>query len=387
MSDKPLVVHLIYRLDVGGLETLLIECINRMPPERYRHAIVCLTTSSAFENKITALDVAVYALHKQSGLSLATHVHFYKLIRRLKPAILHTYNLAAIEYHVMAAMAGVPVRLHAEHGRDATDPHGKNRKHNALRRMIAPLLHRFIPVSADLQHWLQHVVHIPARKLQLVPNGVDTERFTARPEHCTTQSPFPFPPDSIVLGTVGRLQAVKDHHCLIDAFAQLRTLVPELAHRLRLVIVGDGPCSAALHQQVQALELHDVVWLPGARDDIALLMRHLSVFVMSSIAEGTPVTILEAMASGLPVVATRVGGIPEVVQPGHTGLLVDAQDALALANAMATYCVQPTLAKQHGAHGRARVEAHFSIKTTVATYLALYDQLLYPVSANPKRTP
>ena len=384
MSATPLVVHVIYRLDVGGLETLLIECINRMPSERYRHAIICLTTSSAFAKKISAPNVAVYELHKAPGLSLATHTDFYKLIRRLKPAIVHTYNLAAIEYHLMAALAGVPVRIHAEHGRDAADPHGKNRKHNLLRRLISPLLHKFIPVSVDLQNWLQHVVGIPARKLQLVPNGVDTDQFSAPDQDGTAPSPFPFPSDSIVLGTVGRLQAVKDHQCMVTAFAQLRKRSPDLSHRLRLVIIGDGPCNAALHQQVRALGLQDVVWLPGSRDDIALLMRHLSVFVMSSIAEGTPMTILEAMASGLPVVATQVGGIPEVVQPNHSGMLVPAQDPQALANAMAIYCTQPALARQHGAQGRAQVEAHFSIKTTVAAYLALYDNLLHPT--NPQRT-
>ena len=378
MTAKPLVVHVIYRLDVGGLETLMIECINRMPPERYRHAIVCLTTSSAFEKKITAPDVAVYSLHKAPGLSLGTHIEFFKLVRRLKPAVVHTYNLAAIEYHLMAAMAGVPARLHAEHGRDAGDPHGQNRKHNLLRRLISPLIHRFVPVSVDLQSWLQHVVQIPANKLQLVPNGVDTDRFAAQRDADLHRNPLPFPADSIVLGTVGRLQAVKDHQCLIDAFAHLRELLPMLAPRLRLAIIGDGPCSAALHQRVQALGLQDVVWLPGARDDIALLMQHFDLFVMSSIAEGTPVTILEAMASGIPIVATRVGGIPEVVQPGVDGQLVAAKDPRALAAAVASYCTDPAIARQHGANGRTKVEAHFSIKTTVAAYLALYDKLLRP---------
>lgn len=378
MPAQLLVVHVIYRLDVGGLETLMIECINRMPPERYRHAIVCLTTSSTFEKKITTPDVAVYSLHKAPGLSLGTHIDFFKLLRRLKPAVVHTYNLAAIEYHLMAAFAGVPARLHAEHGRDAGDPHGQNRKHNLLRRLISPLIHRFVPVSVDLQNWLQHVVRIPAHKLQLVPNGVDTDRFSVLPLHKAPAQSLPFPADSIVLGTVGRLQAVKDHQCLIDAFAHLRELLPTLAPRLRLVIIGDGPCNATLHQQVQALGLHDAVWLPGARDDIASLMQHFDVFVMSSIAEGTPVTILEAMASGIPIVATRVGGIPEVVQPGVNGQLVAAKDPQALAAAMASYCTDPAVARQHGANGRAKVETQFSIKTTVAAYLALYDKLLCP---------
>ena len=375
MPSTPLVVHLIYRLDVGGLETLLVDCINRMPPDRYRHAIICLTESSPFEKKIVRSDVPIFSLHKASGLSPVTHFDFYKLISRLKPTILHTYNLAAIEYHFAAAIAGVPVLIHAEHGRDAADPNGNNRKHNLLRRLLAPLLSMIVPVSGDLQRWFHQDLHIPAHKLRLVPNGVDTDAFFPLTVFDNPPSPFQFPPEGLVFGTVGRLQAVKDHRGLITAFSELRSLLPLLSDRMRLVIVGDGPCKQALQDQIHALGLDELVVLTGARSDVALLMRHFSLFVMSSIAEGTPVTILEAMSSGLAVVATQVGGIPEVVQTNWSGLLVPANDPSSLAQAMAVYCRNPALAKQHGANGRAHVETNFSIRTTVAQYLSLYDDM------------
>jgi sugar transferase (PEP-CTERM/EpsH1 system associated) len=364
-NDTPLVVHLIYRFDFGGLETLVAECINRMPADSYRHAIVCLTGYTDFARKISRPDVQLIALNKPPGLAPGIHWKLWKLLRRLRPAVLHSYNLAAIEYAFTAALAGVPVRVHAEHGRDASDPQGLNRKHNLLRRWLVPCIDRYIPVSADLQRWLAQVVGVPPAKTLLIANGVDTERFRPRAEGREGEE--------FVIGTVGRIQDVKNHKGLVDAFALLRALLPQ--RRLRLAIVGDGPLFDALQRQVRDAGLEDAVWLPGSRTDIPELMRGFDVFALPSIAEGTPVTILEAMATGLPVVASKVGGIPEVVDDGATGLLVPPSDAQALADALATYASDPALAARHGAAGRQRVERSNSIAAMVSGYARLYDSL------------
>ena len=362
-GQASLVVHLIYRLDFGGLETLLVDCVNRMPADKYRHAIVCLTGYTAFADKITRPGVALYALDKAPGLGLGTHAALWKLLRRLRPAILHTYNLSAIEYNLTAALAGVPIRVHAEHGRDAGDPQGLNRKHNLLRRLMSPFVDRYIPVSDDLRRWLGGVVGIAQAKIKLINNGVDTAHF----------DPGPHDGAQFVIGTVGRIQDVKNQAALVDAFIALRALLP--ARALRLVIVGDGPLRAGLEAKVAAAGLAEVVSLPGARNDIAQLMRGFSVFALSSIAEGTPVTLLEAMACGLPVVSTAVGGIPELVRDGATGLLVPPGDTQALAAALARYAADPALAARHGAAGRERIENHYSVSAMVQAYVALYDGL------------
>src|SRR5512133_2093911 len=312
VKPAPLVVHLIYRFDFAGLETLVAECINRMPAQQYRHAVVCLTGYTEFARKISRDDVEIIALDKPPGLAPGTHFKLWKLLRRLKPAVLHSYNLAAVEYACTAALAGVPVRVHAEHGRDAGDPHGLNRKHNLLRRGVTPFIDRYIPVSDDLQNWLRQVVGVPDAKTLMIANGVDTERFVPRAR--TSR-------DEFVIGTVGRVQDVKNHSGLVDAFIRLREMLPAERHRLRLAIVGDGPLFGMIREKVHAAGLDDVVWLPGSRTDIAELMSGFDVCALPSIAEGTPVTILEAMACGLPVVASKVGGIPEVVEQQGTGLL------------------------------------------------------------------
>jgi sugar transferase (PEP-CTERM/EpsH1 system associated) len=360
-QSSPLVVHLLYRLDFGGLETLLVDCINRMPG--YRHAVVCLAGYTRFADKIARADVELYSLDKAPGLGLGAHAKLFKLLRRLRPDILHTYNLGCIEYNFTATLAGVPVRIHAEHGRDVSDPQGLNRKHNLLRRLMALFIDRYVPVSGDLREWLRTVVGIPDAKNQLIENGVDTEHF-----HPAVPAPGEF-----VVGTVGRVQEVKNQASLIEAFIALRKMLP--GRKMRLVIVGDGPLRAQLEQQVNAAGIAELVWLPGARADIADLMRTFSVFALSSVTEGTPVTLLEAMSCGLPVVSTAVGGIPALVQDNVTGQLVPARDSTELAAALAVYANNPQLSAAHGAAGRERIEFHYSVTAMVQAYTSLYDGL------------
>ena len=374
-KNIPLVVHLIYRLDFGGLETLLVECINRMPADKYRHAIICLTDYTDFSKKITKPGVEIFSLHKPPGLAPGTHVSLWRLLRQLKPTILHTYNLSALEYAVAAALANVPVRVHGEHGRDASDPDGSNRKHNLLRRLLLPFYDCYYAVSADLRDWLKTTIGVPDRKNLLLGNGIDTVHFSppAGAQRCVSEA---LPAGCYVIGTVGRMQDVKNHAGLVDAFIRLLALVPEKRAQLRLAIVGDGPLLPSIREKIAAEGIADLVWLPGARTDIADIMRSFSIFVLSSIAEGTPITILEAMATGLPVVSTRVGGVPEVVVDGVTGMLVPASDAEALANAMALYVRQPELAVQHGMAGKERVLRQYSMASMLSAYTTMYDDML-----------
>lgn len=374
--QRPLVVHLVYSLDVGGLETLLVDCINRMPTEKYRHAVVCLTRYSDFVKKITQPGVEVHALNKPPGLAPGIHLTLWKLLRRLKPTVLHTYNLATLEYAAAAMLAGTPVRIHAEHGRDASDPHGLNPKHNLLRRLMLPFVDRYIPVSDDLKRWLDQVVRIPAHKSLLIKNGVDTDKFAPAPFDAGDS---PWGAEHFVIGTVARIQDVKNHAGLVQAFGRLRDLLRQsdaaLADRLRLSIIGDGPLLDKVRAQVAQAGLEQVVWLPGARGDIARQLHGFSVFTLPSLAEGTPVSLLEAMACALPVVANRVGGIPEVMNDGVQGTLVPLGDTEALAQALGRYAEQPALARSHGAAARQRVVQQYSMTAMLDAYLALYDTL------------
>ena len=365
-GDIPLVVHLIYRFECGGLQTLLAECINRMPAEHYRHAVICLTGYTDYSKKINRPDVALHALDKPPGQGLSTHLKLWKLLRRLRPTVMHTYNISTIEYSATALLAGVPVRVHAEHGRDSVEMDGNHSKYNLLRRLLIPVVNAYVPVSADLGDWLRKTIGVPEHKIVMVPNGVDTARFAP-----LEVGPGPLP-QRVWIGTVGRIDRIKNHIGLLDAFRLLLERFPAPQFDVRLAIVGDGPLLQTLRDQVASEAWADRVWLPGARGDIADIMRSFTVFVLPSLSEATPVTILEAMATALPVVASRVGGVPQLVLDQHTGLLVPPSDPETLADALSAYIRDPQLRARHGAAGRAHVLAHYSIDKMVEGYDSLY---------------
>src|SRR2546425_1122451 len=155
-SQPPLVLHIIRHLIVGGLENGLVNLINHTPPERYRHGVICLTGYSDFRDRIHRADVPVIALYKREGHDLGVYCRFWKVLRRLRPAIVHTRNLSGLEYLIPATLARVPGRIHGEHGRDIYDLCGSNFKYNLFRKMMQPFVHRYVAVSSDLAEWLVH---------------------------------------------------------------------------------------------------------------------------------------------------------------------------------------------------------------------------------------
>jgi sugar transferase (PEP-CTERM/EpsH1 system associated) len=381
-APAPLIVHLIHRLDVGGLENGLVNLINHMPPERYRHAIICLTEAGDFRRRIQRSDVQIISLNKREGKDLLHYFRLYRTIRQLRPQLLHTRNLAGMEAHVLAALAGVRLRVHGEHGRDMADLYGNNKRYRLLRQLLRPLISHFIAVSKDLQAWLLASIGATPARVSYIRNGVDSVQFHPRLGPRAVVGPPGFLcDDAFVIGSVGRMAEVKDHVTLVRAFLLLAGGENGRHTRLRLMIIGAGPC----HQQCLDL-LHDagaahLAWLPGARTDIPQLMRTMDVFVLPSLAEGMSNTILEAMATGLPVVATTVGGNLDLVHGGWTGSLVPPRVPELMADAIADYFRIPGLAAMHGARARRQVMNEYSMMAMTEAYLAVYDALTTPSTA------
>ena len=372
---RPLIAHVIYRLDVGGLENGLVNLINRTP--QYRHAIICMTGYTEFHRRIEHDAVTLHALAKREGHDLGVFVRLWRLLRALKPRVVHTRNMAALEAQLPALLAGVRGRVHGEHGRDVHDLDGSNRKYRFLRRAFRPLVRHYIPLSRDLENYLREDVGVPSAKLTQIYNGVDAERF--HPAH-GGRAPVPLagfvPRQALVIGAVGRLQTVKDQLNLVRAFVLLLQARPEMTASLRLLIIGDGPLRREAQSLLEKAGAASLAWLPGARDDIPELMRAMDVFVLPSLAEGISNTILEAMATGLPVIATDVGGNGELVVDGETGFLVPAARPQDLADAIARYVNDAELRRRHGHGGRERVEREFSMEAMVARYVAIYEAQL-----------
>jgi sugar transferase (PEP-CTERM/EpsH1 system associated) len=370
-------MHVIYRLAMGGLENGLVNLINHMPSGRYRHVIVCLTDFTDFRERLCSQAVSVLALHKQPGMDWSAYGKLWAIIRDLKPTIVHTRNLPTLEMIAVAALARVPVRIHGEHGRDIHDAYGTSRKFLIFRKILDVAVHHYVAVSQDLEQWLQERVRIVPKKVTQIYNGVDTQRFCSHAQKGRDILPNGFADsDQVVIGTVGRLQYVKDQATLIRGIAALVKMDPALSEKIRVVIVGDGPLKVELEQLVREYQLSDMVWMAGARTDIPRLLQGMDIFVLPSEAEGISNTILEAMATGLPVIATRVGGNAELVLEGKTGLLIPAKDPQALALAIGTYLQDQRTMQMHGEAGRKRVEYEFSMQAMVERYLQVYDHRL-----------
>ena len=375
-DERPLVMHVVHRFDTGGLENGLVNLINHLPATAYRHAVVALTEVTEFRRRVLPADVEFIALHKGPGHGVWLYPRLFALMRRLRPAIVHTRNLAALEAAVPAWLAGVPVRLHGEHGRDVGDLDGANRKYQWLRRLYRPFVTHYVALSRDLAAYLVERIGVAARKVTQIYNGVDTSRF--RPHAVPAAiAGCPFhPARHWLVGTVGRMQAVKNQVCLAQAFVQVLAINPTLRERLRLVLIGDGPLRAQCLAVLEAAGVADLAWLPGERSDVPEIMRGLHCFVLPSLAEGISNTILEAMASGLPVIATDVGGNADLVANGQTGIVIPAGDMPAVAVALASLALAPERASAMGAAGRAAVETRFSLSAMVTAYRNLYDEHL-----------
>lgn len=366
------IVHVVHRFDTGGMENGMVNLFNTLSPQRYRHTVVALTDYSGFRHRITAQRVDFHALQRPPGNGLGWMVRLWRLLRQLQPDLLHTRNLAALEAQFVAAAAGIRATVHGEHGRDVFDLHGRNWKYNLLRRAARPLVSNYIAVSRDLEHWLHETIGVPPRKIHQIYNGVDSVKFHPR----IGPRPDFAHPDSIVFGSVGRMVEVKDYPALVRAFIQLMRQQPERSERARLVIVGEGPARQTCLDMLQGAGLAHLAWLPGARDDIADIMQAIDVFVLPSRNEGISNTILEAFASGLPVIATAVGGNVELVEDGVTGRLVPSGDMAALVQALLFYLDAPARIAEHGASARRQAEQRYSIPVMADAYAAVYDKTL-----------
>lgn len=376
-DDRPLVLHLVHRFSVGGLENGVVNLINGLPHERWRHAVVALTeVDPTFARRIQRADVDCLALHKPPGQSVWQFPRLWRLFRRLRPSIVHTRNLAAVEMQMPAWAARVPGRVHSEHGRDIDDVDGTNPRHIALRRLSRPFVDRYIALSRDLSDYLRQRVGVDPGRLEQIYNGVDTRRFAVVPQRAPIAgSPFNDPALWLV-GTVGRQVPVKAQTLLVDAFIAALQQRPALRERLRLVLVGDGPLRADCAARLDAASASELAWFAGERNDVPDVMRGLDCFALPSLVEGVSNTILEAMASGLPVVATRVGANADLVDDGVGGVIVASGDATAMAQALAALADDPARAQAMGRAGRSRVEQRFSLDAMLNSYERVYRTAL-----------
>jgi len=370
-----LIVHVIHHLVIGGMENGVVNLVNRLPRERFRHAIVCIEDSSDFAARIQWPDVQVHALHRSRIGIWRLRLGIFRLLRQLRPDIVHTRNLSGLDALLPARLAHAKT-VHSEHGFDVDNLHGLAWRPKLVRRVHAPLVQRYVSVSQNLRGLMSEQWGLPPSRITQIYNGVDTDTFQPPSKRPRQLLPEGFRRDGLfIVGTVGRLRPVKDHDTLLCAFAGLARRRADLRARLRLMVVGDGPLRDELMQRARALGIAEQVWFAGARQDIAALMQVMDLFVLPSLNEGVSNTLLEAMAAGLPVLATAVGGNVELMDAGVVGADFAPGDRALLADLTERYADDADLCRRHGAAARERAVRHFSLRTMVQNYAKLYEAL------------
>lgn len=352
-ASAPLVLHLIDSLPEDGRDDSLFKLLRQMPPGRYRHVVLTLNGGGECELRHNGATVQVLSLSKGCGLGWAGCVQLFRLLRRLRPDLLHARSVRA---QLLAAAAGVRIRLPNAQPADA------------------------LPARHALGNWLADALGAGEILVHPAHGAIDSVQFHPRlgPAAARVGPPGFLCENAFVIGAVGPMDSVQDHASLVRAFL---ALLEEQGHTdtpLRLLIAGDGPCRDLCKAMLCAAGAGHLAWLPGTRDDTARLMRSMDVFVAPSAAPayGDSLRVLEAMASGLPVVAALSGAHAQLVQASWTGTLVPPGKPDLLADAVADYYRIPGLARRHGQRARRLVLAHHSLATVADRYLTLYDTLL-----------
>jgi glycosyltransferase involved in cell wall biosynthesis len=361
------IAHVLSSLRIGGQERVALELGAGQVAAGHEVSVVSLAPEpdGPLADAFRARGVTVRNVPKRSGIDLTLTLRLALAFRRGRLDVVHTHNRMPLIYGAAAGkLAGATV-VHTRHG-----PGRGSRGEQFLRAGAGRLVDAYVAVSPELGDLARSLGDCGPDKLRVIENGIDLDRFGgAAAERQAARAALGIPDDAWVVGSVGRLAPEKDYPLLV------RALAPLLGPRARLLLVGDGGESQAIAAEASARGVRDFVVLPGARDDIPRLLAAMDVFALSSRMEGLPLCTLEAMAAGLPVVATAVGGLPGLIDEGLTGYLVPARDEEALRRRLYALQADPEAARAVGARGRVHVRHKYAREAMVVRYLSLYTEM------------
>lgn len=351
----------------GGLERVVLSIAREIDREKY-HPSFCTLLPPAPEmlERMQQIGVRCHVLDKGQGINYLLPVKLRNLLIREKIQIVNSHDIGATLYAAIAArMAGIPAVIHTEHSQILT----KSRYLSLYRWIFNKLVSYSITVSHDLEQYLMKTFGLRPEKVGTVANGIDVEKFSAHPDIGYLRREFNLKENETVIGMIGRLTQQKGIGTLLEAF---RTLVANRSN-LRLIIVGDGDLRTSLVGLSEQFGIRSKVVFTGIRQDIANLLHLFDVFVLSSLWEGQPITIMEAMAAEKPIVATDVGGNREILRNGEFGLIVPAKNPNALAKSIEILLNDPVaaliLAKKASVYAR----IYLDHRTMVKNYEAVFD--------------
>lgn len=361
------VMHIVHGLQTGGMENGVVNLCNRLDPARFELSICAFEPGGALEARLDVSRVKLLAVRRRVGNDPTVPIRLAWTFWRTRPDIVHTHCwVTLVEGYLAARMAGIASVIHSEHGIMEERP-----RNVRVQRWLWHRAAQVTAVSAPLAERMASVVGFSRDRIQVIPNGVDTESF--RPleiNDSQLRQRLGLPAEGFLIGMVARLVPVKNHAGVFHALARLR----ERNIEADLVLAGDGPLRTALQRLAEDLHIQEHVHFLGDVAHVGHLLNSLDVFVLNSHSEGMSNTILEAMACGIPVVATSVGSNSTLVAEGESGCLTPPDNYDALAQALAKLAEQQVLRRSMGKAARLRIEKHFGITSMVEAYRQLYER-------------
>jgi len=375
------VLQITHDLNIGGLQRVVTDLATHLDRDRFQSLVCALRGGGPLAGELEASGTPLFLFHPAGRLAkYAGFRPLRRLIRRIRPDVVHTHNTLPLLDGVLASvLAGVPVRIHTDHARAFPD----KRRYMVSERIASRFVHRFVAVSEHTRSALRRYERISAAKLEVIHNGIDDARLRLPADPAAVRRQVGLRDgDFPVLGLGVRLCRQK---AVGDLLAALRRLVPEFP-RVRLLLCGEGELEEELRAEARALGIEPHVLFLGPRTDMHRILRLLDLYVLPSIWEGLPLVLIEAMAASLPIVATDVGGNPELVEDGGNGLLVPPGNPAAICAAVTALSRDPGRREAMGRRSRARFEQHFTVARMVDKYASLYIEYAGDAPTAPRKT-
>jgi sugar transferase (PEP-CTERM/EpsH1 system associated) len=371
------ILHVLDSLGVGGLERVVIDVVNGLDQSSFEQTVCCITRRGEAAQFLKA-EARTVDLGKGVEADHLMPFKIARVIRAEQPDIIHTQNWTGIDASLARIITLLNRRcrlVHSEHGRNFPYIEFEPLKRRLARRFLYHVADQVFAISNEVRSYYCRETGFPIGRMQVIPNGIDPRRIDqfTQADGQAARRELGMAVEDFVIGTVARLDRTKDTITLVRAFGRLPR---ELRESSTLLIVGDGDQLAALKQFIAEHELSHRVILTGMRHDVPRLLRVMDVFALTSLSEGLPMTALEAMCARLPIVATNVGALPELVEEGMTGFLVKPKDDAAIAEKLIMLFRQRDLGRSFGEAGRRKVEREFSLDLMLQRYAELYHSMI-----------
>ena len=364
---KQKILFVNYSLDVGGIETLVLEICKRLDKDSFEPSVCAFVKNGKLQKEFEESGITVHLLEKDAGISFALPQRIYRLLKEQSIDIVHTQNPASWLYCILPArFAGVPL-IHTVH--TAADYYGRHvRRWIILEHLLSRFTKRIVTVAGSLATFMKEREKVPGHKISVIYNGIHAEKYDKMIDVQKKKAELSLKDTDFVIGNVARFYPNKNHELLVRSFKEVVNRMPHA----KLLLAGEGPLKEHIQSLVQQMQLSGSVSLLGNRRDIPELLQVFDLFVLPSKREGFPIGLLEAMAAGLPVVASDVDGNGELVVNGSTGILIPSGDAKALTGTIISMAENKQRAREMGIKGKQRILEHFTFNKMMENYENLY---------------